>query len=327
MSLVSPDRRHASLQLSTSQQQSSLDNTPAIEAQRRTLVENQNSNSEADQAVYLNGATEHEGSGSICISHDPMLAQLEVYDVDSMPIDGGQLDLSIIMDDITFMPNVASFNNQNLDINFYDFIFEDEQLHTLPLPYTTSNTDEATMHEEAGQTSHLARNIRAGYAAFTRSPWLWTPAPRDFVLSDGESLTLDEGSVSSALTPRSSSSVPNVPSCGFPTISSAMRDRMYYLVSTMTIYTSRIPDFPSLEVINHVVEYFFVRQTYQVDNWIHVPSMSLSNFIPELGLALVIAGSTVISVPAIWKMGLVLQDVLRVKIGELVRNILLFHAA
>jgi hypothetical protein len=247
-----------------------------------------------------------------------VLAQIDIYDVHSQSMSSDQLLLDNIMNEILFMPNTVDFNNQDLDINFLDFVFQEEQLETFPTP-SIETTAEAPIIKLPGRPSGYTRNVRAGYAAFTRSTWLFKPEQRDYVLRDGEDLKLDEESINSTLTPKSTGLTPNVPSCGMPTITPVMRDRMYYLVSTMNRYTSRIPDFPSIDVINQIVEAFFVRQSYQVDNWIHVPSMGESDAIPELALALVIAGSTVTSVPAIWKMGLVLQDVVRVKLGELVR--------
>ena len=152
-----------------------------------------------------------------------------------------------------------------------------------------------------------------------RSPWLWTPAQKDGIFRDQENLALDENTNISALSPMSSASMANIPTCGFPVLNARERDKMFYMVSTVETYSSHIPGFPSLEYLNHIVEAFFVRHSYQVDNWIHIPSLSLSDIIPEYLIALVVAGSTVISVPAIWKMGLALQDVVRNKIGELVR--------
>jgi hypothetical protein len=275
------------------------------------------SNDHTNDLALRDTATDYGQADSASVG--PMPSPLAIYDMHDMHLDDTQLIFDNIMNEILFMPNAADFNNQNLDINFHNYNFQDAQLDTFPAPSIQNNNSEFAAVKVIDLTHRHARDIRAGYAAFTRSPWLWTPAHRDRILRDDENLTLNESSITSALTPRSSGLAPNVPSCGFPTITAAMRDKMYHLVSTMNRYSSRIPGFPSLDVINHVVEAFFVGQTYQVDNWIHVPSMTSSDFIPELGLALVVAGSTVILLPAIGKMGLVLQDVVRVKLGELVR--------
>ncbi|KFZ03966.1 hypothetical protein V502_10519 [Pseudogymnoascus sp. VKM F-4520 (FW-2644)] len=310
--LLADDRKAAPL--APQQQEYPIDSYPTIEQQPSASIENHQSNLHVAQIVNHNCATEQEVIPPASV--EPVLSQLEVYDSHSVPMDMSQHVFDNIMNEILFMPNAADFNNQILDFNLYDFTFQDEELDAFAGPSIESSNNEGTLIEITGRAPRSARDVRAGYAAFTRSPWLWTPAQRDCILRDKDNLTLDEGSIFSALTPPSGPTC-IVPSCGFPTIKSGMRDKMYHLVSTMNNYTNRIPDFPSLDVLNHVVEAFFVRQTYQIDNWIHVPSMSLLDVIPELGLALVVAGSTVISVPAVWKMGLVLHDVVRVKLGEL----------
>ena len=316
---VSPIRSHTALESTIGalrqQQEYSIDNYPTIEPQPSASIENQQSNLHVTQIANHNFATEQEVIPPASV--EPVLSQLEVYDSSSVPIDMSQHVFDNIMNEILFIPNATDFNSQILDVNLYDFTFQDEEFDAFAGPSIESNNNEGTLVEGAGRAPRSARDVRAGYAAFTRSPWLWTPAQRDCVLRDEENLALDEGSIFSALTPPSGPTC-IVPSCGFPTIKPRMRDKMYHLVSTMNNYTNCIPDFPSLNVLNHIVEAFFARQTYQIDNWIHVPSMSLLDVIPELGLALVVAGSTVISVPAVWKMGLVLYDVVRVKLGELV---------
>lgn len=293
-----------------------VNNAFAIEQQPTGLIPgvSQSSNPRVNHLPSHNGTADHEVAPQAWV--ETTVAQAETYDMHSMSVDENVFDS--IMNEIQFMPYIVDFNNQNLDTELLNFTFQDTQLDTFPAP-PENNNNESLSDETSGLSPRPARDVRAGYAAFKRSPWLWTPRPLDRVLQDGENLALDEGSISSALTPNSSGLTPNVPSCGFPTIKPAIRDKMFYLVATMDKYTNRIPDFPSLDVVNHVVEAFFVRQTYQVDNWIHIPSVS--EFIPELGLAMVVAGSAVIAVPAIWKMGLVLQDVVRVKLGELVRSL------
>jgi hypothetical protein len=267
--------------------------------------------------VTNNNETVHHGVTDAMLAQQ-MLEPPETYEMPSAAMVGNQLVFDNIMNEAMFTPNAPGFNNQFLDINFHDFTFSNEQLDTI---LEQTNNNEQTIIEASGQAPRPTRDVRAGYAAFTRSPWLWTPVPRDSVLGEGENLTLDEESISSVLTPKSSNLMSTVPSCGYPTITYSMRDKMYHLVSTMDRYSSRVPGFPSLDVINYVVEAFFVRHSYQIDNWIHIPSILLSDIRPEFVLGLVVAGSTVISEPAIWKMGLVLQDVVRIKLGESVGSL------
>ena len=225
--------------------------------------------------------------------HDPSAASSTLDPTLAPLVNWGQFDFDNFINEVLFTPNAVDFSNQILDVNFQDYDFPNEHFDTIP----EEHRYKSVTVEAAGHPSRSTRDVRSGYAAFTRSPWLWTPEQRDCVLGMEENLALDEGSISSALTPRSPNMMPNVPSCGFPKVKPVMRDKMYYLVSTMKEYTNKIPNFPPLGVLDHVVEAFFIRQTYQVDNWIHVPSILRSEPDPEFMMALVIAGSTVISVP------------------------------
>lgn len=296
-----------------------VNNAFAIEQQPTGLIldASHSSDPRPNHLPSHNGTMDHEVAAPAWM--ETAASQVETYNMHSMSVDENQLVFDSIMDEI--MPSIVDFNNQNIDTDLLNFTFQDTQLDQFLVSPIGNINNEPVSNETSGRSPRLARDVRAGYAAFKRSPWLFNPRHLDRALQDGENLTLDEGSIS-ALTPNSSGLTPNVPSCGFPTISPGTRDKMFYLVATMDKYTNRIIDFPSVNVINHVVEAFFIRHTYQVDNWIHIPSVSLSEFIPELGLAMVIAGSTVIAVPTIWKMGLVLQDVVRVKLGELVRTLI-----
>lgn len=301
------------------QPQHLVNNAFAIEQQPTGLIldASHSSDPRPNHLPSHNGTMDHEVAAPAWM--ETAASQVENYNMHSMSVDENQLVFDSIMDEV--MPSIVDFNNQNLDTDLLNFTFQDTQLDQFLVSPIGNINNEPVSNETSGRSPRLTRDVRAGYAAFKRSPWLFNPRHLDHALQDGENLTLDEGSIS-VLTPNSSGLTPNVPSCGFPTISSGTRDKMFYLVATMDKYTNRIIDFPSVNVINHVVEAFFIRHTYQVDNWIHIPSVSLSEFIPELGLAMVIAGSTVIAVPTIWKMGLVLQDVVRVKLGELVRTLI-----
>ena len=249
---------------------------------------------------------------------EPLSPLADAYDISHLQLDTSQLGSDSIMDDMLFFPNPVEFNNQNLDFGFQDFDFHDEHLKTITAVPKHITIDENVNPEKEKEMPAGGRDASRGYAAFTRSPWLWTPAPKDRILGNRDNLALDEESIPSTLTPRSFGVVPNGQGLRFPSLDAGLRDKMFYVVATMNKYASGIPKFPSLDVVNHIIEAFFVRHSHQVDTWMHVPTLSLTDAHPEFLLALVMGGSTVISVPGIWKMGLVLQDVIRVTVGELV---------
>lgn len=241
----------------------------------------------------------------------------------AFPLNSDQFGLENAVDGMLFIPNPADFNNQIFDFDFHDFDFDFEDEHVglinpSPKHVTMAEFPDSGRINSKNKGSGSIEAASRRHAAFVRSPWLWTPAPKDHVLSDQDNLTLDEESIPSPLTTRSPGLLPIIPSCGIPVIGNGLRDKMFYLISSMNKYTNRAPSFPSLNILNHIIEAFFIRHSYQIDHWIHVPSISLNDVHPEFAIALITAGTMVIAVPEIWKLGLVLQDVVRVTVGELV---------
>ncbi len=222
------------------------------------------------------------------------------------------------MNEMLFLPNVSEFN-QDLDFGFWDFNFEGVQLASNEVGADVIMTNHSTPSNPASSTK-LSRDIARGYAAFKRSPWLWTPAQKDHQL-DQDDLALEEVSISSGLTPSSAISGPVDASNITPRLDAGLRDRMFALIVTHTLNKLRgsaAPTFPSLDILNHILHIFFVRQSYQADNWIHAPTFVPEKCQPHKLLAIISAGSMFISVPAVWKMGLALQEVVRLSVGELV---------
>jgi hypothetical protein len=200
---VSASPQQQQLQQQGIQQEHHFNNTPANKLQLNASIpdENQHRDSRADQLASRHGTTDRRLTRTA--SAEPNMAQMEVYDVQPMPIDGSQLVFNNVANEILFVPNAADFNIQNTDINFYDFTFQDEPWDVFPASLMHHYTDEAAIVQAEGDPPRPTRDVRAGYAAFTRSPWIWTPAQKDHALRDGENLTLDEGSITSALTPKS----------------------------------------------------------------------------------------------------------------------------
>lgn len=236
-----------------------------------------------------------------------------------------QIRSSNAVDEMLLFISPADFNNQSLDFGFQDFDFnefdfQNQILTTLPDTPRSNNIYAAENREGTKSTSRVARNASRGFEAFQRSPWLWTPSQGDHVLRDQRDLEVDGESISSALSPAFNSRRVQSEGCVFPPISTNLRDRMFYLVSATNKYANGSISFPSLDILNNVIEAFFTRQNHQIDTWIHVPTISLKTVCPEFLIALVMGGSAVISIPSIWKMGLVLFDVIRVTVGDLVSS-------
>jgi hypothetical protein len=93
---------------------------------------------------------------------------------------------------------------------------------------------------------------------------------------------------------------------------------MFSLAVSANRSQNPLPGFPSLDILNHLLQVYFVRESYQVDNWVHAPTFDARGSHAHLLMALASAGSTLICGAVIWKMGLAMQEITRIAIGEYV---------
>ncbi|KAI0125178.1 hypothetical protein BJ170DRAFT_584813 [Xylariales sp. AK1849] len=159
----------------------------------------------------------------------------------------------------------------------------------------------------ASTSKRLARDPTRGYAAFKRSPWLWEPKTKDSLEKEQEGLMFNEKTIAHSpaydkILTSSSSRLG---------IDTANRDRLFALVLAQQKEASKVPSFPTLELLSYLLQTHFVQDDYQTDSWIHSASFDPSKSIPELLAALVASGAIFIAVPAIWQFGLALQEVVR----------------
>jgi hypothetical protein len=250
---------------------------------------------------------------------DPFLATIDPYNMHMPPFYDSQIMYESAFDDVIFTPNVPHFNYQNIDLNFHGLAFPEQLYNPFASFVSRTTNNKAATIEALERPSRPKRDIRAGREAFARSPWLFTPALRDYVFRDVEDLTLDENNISTALSLfwsiTSDTLIDEI-----PTFNTAKRDEMHYLISSMNTYTRRIPRLPSVDILNDLARAFLIRHASQIDSWLHMIMLTSPEVISELNLALIMGGSTVISISSMSKLGHVLQDVVRVKLGELVRS-------
>lgn len=77
-----------------------------------------------------------------------------------------------------------------------------------------------------------------------------------------------------------------------------------------------MPSFPSLQLLEDLVDVSLLQDSYAIDSFIHAPLFEPKKTRTELLLALVAKGAGFVALPPIWRMGLVLQEVVRFAVGE-----------
>lgn len=211
---------------------------------------------------------------------------------------------SAMPDDLTYFNPLHSFG-QDLDFDMtwaLDFdAFSFPQLE-FPGPSPTSSTANLRTPGKGA-----LRDASRGHAAFKRSPWLWEPEQEDYVRQEKEGLHVDEQSL-----PQLSGfgRVLNRPANNLK-LNSHQRDRIFSIVLAENKDPANVPSFPTLELLNYVLQANFARDDYQLDSWIHAPSFDPETTMPELLAAIVASGAMLFHVPAVWQFGLALQEVTR----------------
>jgi hypothetical protein len=202
----------------------------------------------------------------------------------------------------------SSYFSQDLDFGMWDFDLDTIELAGINDSNTSlSGTDQ---NHSPKPSSRMPKDASRRYAAFERSPWLWTPTKNDQTMIDQQDLNLDEDNIPAVLTPASpAASIDEFTSC---CIHHKERDKMLSLLFAIPAApTSKSPYLPSLNLLNSIIQVYFVQESFKVDQLIHVGTFDPSKTLPQLLTAIVAAGSSFISTPAIWKMGLALQEVVR----------------
>ncbi|RDW85611.1 hypothetical protein BP5796_03936 [Coleophoma crateriformis] len=233
----------------------------------------------------------------------------------------GDASASIPFFDNTFdMSYLSGNSNQDFSFasaNFSQDLFNiwDLDLDSIEMAYQVdiSGKQGGTKPPDSDARS-TPREVSKRHAAFERSPWLYKPTSKDHALNDQANLTLDEDSITE-LTP--SSPETNIAEFSFCCINSKIRDQMLGVIFSIGKTVDKVPSFPSLALLNTIIQVFFAQESFKTDNLLHTGSFEPSNMLPQLLVAVVAAGSVQISEPVIWKMGLALQEVVRHAVANL----------
>lgn len=246
----------------------------------------------------------------------------------------GSLAMSSVSDDMTyFNPMHNLFQDIDLDMS-WDLAgdldaFPIPQLEAVQAP--SSPQSSSSFHARSSSSSSSSTTSRSafrdasrGHAAFKRSPWLWEPKQEDYVRREKEALDIDEQSLaqSPVLLGRRSRLSDDAATTTTTTvtrrINSHQRDRIFSIVLAQNKDPARVPSFPSLELLDYLLQASFVRDEYLLNSWIHAPSFDPETAMPELLAAIVSSGASFISVPAIWQFGLAIQEVVRLGLAHAV---------
>lgn len=187
------------------------------------------------------------------------------------------------------------------------------EMHPPPQPPNWQQVGIMTPISEDDTTIGMRQlSIRA--KAFRNSQFRWTPK------EERGNTETDNLSVPSGETPLSMNLEMPVWRPIGGRIDQSSRDRILSVVLTTVDHdktAKSVLNFPSVELLDNLMNYYFFRQRDTLDIWIHSGSFRPNDSSPELLAAIVAAGAVLTHVPAIRKLGYALQEAVRIQLPKL----------
>jgi hypothetical protein len=215
-------------------------------------------------------------------------------------------------------PDVSNFTaDLTFDDTDFDFSFLASGL-TRPSTAQGMRPQDTVSNAPTDQTNHSSdAHLRS--EAFKRNPWSWSnwiPERNSHTFSGQETLDVRQARVSADDALTTPDSVRPV-HCD---LHHSDRDRMIRLVTQIASTKLSIPSFPSLELLEDVIEIFLLQESSAIDSYYHSSSFSSKDVCTELLISMVASGARHIALPQVWKMGLTFQEVVRLAIAELLES-------
>jgi hypothetical protein len=210
----------------------------------------------------------------------------------------------------------SGFNNLNIELEFgltdLDYGLID---------FFNTNGVSQGIHSNLDSTDDADSEIALGVDAFHRSSLsAWKPNHRDHAFAEQENLSVSRSVIENT---EGNSFHGHQMLC--ERLSTSSRD----LIFGMVLYTSQpgnmtriIKSFPNTELLDKLIQDYFLFQQQDVCSWIHCPTFQPNNEAPEILAALASAGAALSPISTIRKLGYALMEIARLRIPALVRT---FH--
>ncbi|CAK7215439.1 hypothetical protein SBRCBS47491_002489 [Sporothrix bragantina] len=269
-------------------------------------------------------------------------------------------DETIYWDNFNLAPNDLLGMSMSHDVDFGFNVDDTMQQHMGSEPTVvvdTSITEDNDMSEPAvpGLAALSPAAVASGHKAYQRSPWLFIPVAQDHAYSESQALSVDEQMLERQLRAESTEvrqqqqqqqlqNAQNAqqrtrhssPSSSLPRpMDATARDAILVMATEFSKTTTSIRSFPSCDLLNVFVKAYFVREASRPDPWIHAPTLHAGEdrCRTELLAAIVAGGAILFAPPKVWKMGLALQEIVKLAIrsavdndNRLTRNLQVFQA-
>ena len=206
-------------------------------------------------------------------------------------------------------PNVSNYTSDDFGLMDFDFGLLASGLTRPPTPQGVgSHSNVPALAATSPQSDAQLRS-----EAFEKSPWSWghwIPNKTHNTFS-GQEINVTEQRVNAndQLTP---SERPH----STYTLEVEARDRILRLVTSVAASRLSISSFPSLELMNDLLNVFVMQERHSIDSYIHWPSLDSRKMRTETLLGVIAKGATFVALPPVWKIGLVFQEITRLAIAD-----------
>ncbi|KAB5547201.1 hypothetical protein GE09DRAFT_1130310 [Coniochaeta sp. 2T2.1] len=215
-----------------------------------------------------------------------------------------------ISDDLAYFNPVHTYF-QDMDFTSFDLNFD---AFVIPaIDATGPSPQSISINSSKASGRNHARDASRRHAAFRRSPWLWEPEAKDYVSREKQGLQINEESINTAAALERLVDVPS----RRPNMSHNTRDKLFAMIVSEHKDPARVPSFPSLELLNYLLQADFAHGDHMCDDFFHAPTFDPEDTLTELLASVIASGATFISVPAIWQFGYAMQELVRQRMERL----------
>ncbi|KAH0388475.1 hypothetical protein KCU92_g877, partial [Aureobasidium melanogenum] len=204
--------------------------------------------------------------------------------------------------------NVFDFGaNTDLELNDLDLNFLDGYNHEIP--FTAFVETPETNRSIPASEPPSALGVESLQKSST---WRFRPVTQDRGMGDQQNISIPSGETSKRL--------PMQRRVTSEMLSYTMRDRVMalFMASSSNVDTLQktMQSFPSLELLDSLLQYFLSSKTAISNRMIHLPTFRPNNARPELIAAMVVGGATLAPDVSLRKMGFALMEVIRVGVPQ-----------
>ncbi|KAL2808072.1 hypothetical protein BJX63DRAFT_424893 [Aspergillus granulosus] len=165
--------------------------------------------------------------------------------------------------------------------------------------------------------SNEDQSTKQRVAAFRKSLWLWVPQKNQNGFSEEAHIPLHDGDMTASISSLHKSRLEALNIRG--KLTTQLRDHIFQLILRTAGTRLSVPSFPTAESLDALIKIGISKRT-ETDAWIHPYTLYLQDSRPELLTALVAAGCVCSAIPSISKTGVLLLEIVRVSLAQLVES-------